>query len=103
MIAVDPKPLTRSETALVQKLDLLTREQGYSPCIRELAAALGVGRSRCFSLLKSAQWKGHVQAATNVARSWRVVAPVVTAEPEVSLAKTRTRRKPATSTKGGDV
>jgi len=103
MVAIDPRPLTRSETALVQKLDSLTREKGYCPCVRELAAALSIGVSRCYVLLKNAQWKGRVQAANNVARSWRVVAPVVTAEPEVSLVKAKDKRKPATSMKGGDV
>jgi len=103
MIATNRRPLSKSEQTLVAMLGSLISEKGYSPSVKELAAALGIACSRCYAVLKSSEWKGYVTSAPHSSRSWRVVAPAVAAEPEVSLAKTRTRRKAATSTGGTNV
>lgn len=67
-----PKPLTPRQEQLCEALDRLTRKQGYSPSIAELATELGVGHSRCHSLLRALLLKGAVACAPGVARSWRL-------------------------------
>ncbi len=69
---IDPKQLTPRQEQLCEALDRLSRERGYGPSVAELATELGVGRSRCHSLLRALLVKGAVACAPGVARSWRL-------------------------------
>jgi DNA-directed RNA polymerase specialized sigma subunit len=72
MSRTDPKQLTPRQEQLCEALDRLSRELGYAPSVKELAAELGVSLSRCHSLLRSVLLKGAVASAPGVARSWRL-------------------------------
>jgi len=71
MRAADPKIAEKLRRAIVT----LTATHGYPPSITQLAAVIGISRSRVFSALRREERAGRVVHDPGVYRSWRVVQP----------------------------
>jgi repressor LexA len=73
--------LSKRQRELAETIERLTRDRGYPPSLREVAAAMDVSFGRIGQLARSTQAKGAIAREPGIARSWRVVKPAPSAPP----------------------
>lgn len=70
-----PRMLSPRQRQLVCTIEQLTRERGFPPSMKEVAAVMNVHTSRISQLAAETAWKGAITRTPGCSRSWRVVAP----------------------------
>lgn len=71
-----PAPLLSPRQAqLVATIEALTASRGFSPSVRELAAAMNISVARAAQLVASTEAKGALTREPGVARSLRIAKP----------------------------
>lgn len=66
-------PLTKSQTALLETIELLTQSLEMPPTVKELADALSIKPSSVHELLKRLEDKGYIQRQPRKARCLKII------------------------------